>query len=101
MARSRRVATTGTAPPRPPGKRLAGDQARQGFLGAVRHFNVGDLNGATRLLQAILDARPSEPDALHLLGVITAQRGAPDEGAALIARALSLPPPTTTRHKII
>lgn len=92
MSQLARPAATRPAAAMPSGQTLEGERERQDFQKAVRHFNVGDINGASRLLSTILEARPDEPDALHLLGVITAQRGAPEAGASLIARALKLRP---------
>jgi predicted TPR repeat methyltransferase len=47
---------------------------------------------AERLYRAILHAVPDHVDTLHFLGLLMHQGGAPEEGAALIARAVELRP---------
>ena len=75
--------------PTPPGRARVRDELRRGDIEqAVRQFNVGDLAGASRVLAQVLEADPQSPDALHLLGLIAAQRGDAAEGARLIQRAL-------------
>ncbi len=102
MARSKHRATSSAPAARKPAGDAASaahasaDRARIDFLKAVRHFNVGDLTSATRFLEEILKARPTDFDALHLLGVITARRGDADKEADLIRRALLVRPDDST-----
>ncbi|MBM3481671.1 MAG: tetratricopeptide repeat protein [Alphaproteobacteria bacterium] len=77
----------------PPGRARVRDELRRGDIEqAVRQFNVGDLAGASRVLAQVLEADPQSADALHLLGVIAAQRGDAEEGVRLIQRALASRP---------
>ncbi|WP_448203052.1 tetratricopeptide repeat protein [Azospirillum sp. sgz302134] len=57
---------------------------------AVDHHTAGRLAEAETLYGRILDAVPGQPDALHLLGVLAAQRGEAERGAALIRQALAV-----------
>ena len=59
---------------------------------AMQHHRAGDLRGAERLYRQILSQKPNQPDALHLLGVLSADTGRTQEGIALIRQALSLAP---------
>ena len=59
---------------------------------AVACHQRGDLAEARRLYKLILRERPDQFDALHLLGVVEAQRGHPDKGARLIRDALRINP---------
>jgi tetratricopeptide (TPR) repeat protein len=56
----------------------------------IEHHKNGMLDQAARLYEQALEAEPSEPDALHLLGVIAHQRG--DHAAAIerIRRAIAI-----------
>jgi tetratricopeptide (TPR) repeat protein len=55
---------------------------------AIEHHQAGRLDEAKALYRQMLDAAPNHPEALHLLGVIEAQRGRPKLGLELIGRAL-------------
>ena len=92
MATSLRSEAGGPLAPRPAPEAGAARPAGGDFERALRQFNAGDPHGAARVLAAILEADPDQPDALHLHGVIAAQRGAVDQGAALLARALARRP---------
>ena len=59
---------------------------------AMEHHNAGRLPQAESIYQQILQADPSQPDALHLLGVIALQVGKNDVAVDLITKALSLKP---------
>ncbi len=57
---------------------------------AVRHHQAGELNQAESLYRYILQRRPGDAAALHLLGVIRAQNGQAREAADLIAQAIAI-----------
>jgi Tfp pilus assembly protein PilF len=65
---------------------------------AVRHHEAGRLEEAAALYRQVLDREPANPDALHLLGVITHQRGNPAAGEDLIRRAIALRPNAARFH---
>ena len=52
----------------------------------------GNLAGAAGGYRSVLAQEPDNADALHLLGVITTQKGDLQEGVALISRAIDLSP---------
>jgi len=54
---------------------------------AIQHHRAGRLAEAAAHYRSILAESPDHPDALHLLGVVRAQEGAPAEAAALIEQA--------------
>ncbi len=56
---------------------------------AVRAHQAGDLDRAAAGYAAILVARPGQPDALHLLGVVAHQRGDNARAEALIGKAIA------------
>lgn len=58
----------------------------------------GDLQGASRIYEALLRTQPSNADALHLLGVATEALGDPARGIALMEQALSLSPSVPAIH---
>lgn len=87
--------TVGTPPDHPGTDQATLDQA-------VALHRDGQLAQAARLYQALLDHRPDHADALHLLGVLTAQ-ARPDaaggrDASALIARAAALTPERADIH---
>jgi predicted O-linked N-acetylglucosamine transferase (SPINDLY family) len=55
---------------------------------AVAHHQAGHFDRAERLYRNALDKDPQHSDALHLLGVVTLQRGDAASAIALIERAL-------------
>lgn len=57
---------------------------------ATSLHRAGDLAGAEAAYRKILKANPRDPDGLHLLGAVRADRGAPQEGAAFIKQALQV-----------
>jgi protein O-GlcNAc transferase len=75
--------------PPPPGP--SGRPALQPRLGlALDHHRRGETERAAVLYRDILKDHPRSFDALHLLGVIDVERGAMEEGIALIRRALAV-----------
>lgn len=69
---------------------------RANFHRAVAHHRSGRLRQAERVLSRILAERPDDPDALDLLGVITAESGQAERACTLIAQAIRLGGPTAT-----
>jgi tetratricopeptide (TPR) repeat protein len=59
---------------------------------ALRLHRAGDLAGAEALYRAILGRRPWEEQAIHLLGVLTLQRGDAAGALELMGRAMALRP---------
>jgi len=59
---------------------------------AIRLHQNKQLQGAEQLYLRLLDAVPEHPDVLHLLGMVRHQMGRPDEGIALIERAIAVQP---------
>ncbi|MHB1422927.1 MAG: tetratricopeptide repeat-containing sulfotransferase family protein [Gemmataceae bacterium] len=59
---------------------------------AIRQHQLGQLQQAGRMYQAILSRNPNHPDALHLLGVVAHQLGQNPQAAELIGRAIALRP---------
>lgn len=52
----------------------------------------GDMAGAADVYSRILEQRPDDPDALHLLGLLRLDAGAADQAEELIRRALDFSP---------
>ena len=65
---------------------------------AVGFRNQGRLEDAARLCRDILTDRNDHFGALHLLGVIEAQQGDPEEAVRLLKRALGLNPQSAAAH---
>ena len=57
---------------------------------AIARHQAGDWPEAEHIYRTILAARPDYFDALHLLGVLEAQRGRLTEADRLLSRALSI-----------
>ncbi|CAH2602747.1 Tetratricopeptide repeat protein [Rhodovastum atsumiense] len=57
---------------------------------AVRHHQAGRLDEAERLYRQVLAVDPRHADSLHLLGLVSHQRGHMAEAVDLIARAIGL-----------
>lgn len=57
---------------------------------ALQHFQRGELDQASVLLQRILDRQPRDFDALHIMGVIHAMRGQPQMAVDCLNKALSV-----------
>jgi tetratricopeptide (TPR) repeat protein len=56
---------------------------------AIAHHQRGGLEQASRIYQRILGSDPDHPDALHLLGVVSHQRGEHARAVDLIGRAIA------------
>ena len=65
---------------------------------AVRLHQQGRLDQAQALYRRVLDLNPRQFDALHLLGVIERQRGAPLRAVELIEEALRIDPLQARAH---
>jgi tetratricopeptide (TPR) repeat protein len=65
---------------------------------AIEHHRHGRLEQAARLYEAALTQEPEHPDALHLLGLVTLQRGDPGRAAALVSRAIAVRPIDAAYH---
>jgi protein O-GlcNAc transferase len=72
--------SAGTLPP----------QLQARLVEALGHHQRGELRAAETLYREVLLAQPRCFDALHLSGVAATQRGAFDEGIALIRRAIAV-----------
>jgi predicted O-linked N-acetylglucosamine transferase (SPINDLY family) len=59
---------------------------------ALQHHQAGNLQAAEEIYQRILQVEPEHPDALHFLGVLTAQLGRHQVAADYIARAVAANP---------
>jgi predicted O-linked N-acetylglucosamine transferase (SPINDLY family) len=68
------------------------------FQDARARHQAGRLDEAEQLYRAILSACPTHAEALHLLGLIEVERGAPQAGAELIRRAMALAPGAAIHH---
>ena len=64
---------------------------------AVASHQRGDLAEARRLYKLVLRESPDHFDALHLLGVVEAQRGHHDKAVQLIRDALQINPNSAER----
>ncbi|MBF0587527.1 MAG: tetratricopeptide repeat protein [Magnetococcales bacterium] len=62
---------------------------------AIQHHQQGHLDQAEPLYREILRGVPDQPNATHLLGVISIQRGRPAEAIPLIRKALRSQPNNT------
>jgi tetratricopeptide (TPR) repeat protein len=65
---------------------------------ALAARQAGRLDEAAAALRSLLAARPADFDALHLLGVVTAQRGDHRAAAEILARALAANPGAAEAH---
>lgn len=72
--------------------------AAQALTLAVDHHAAGRLAEAGELYRRILDADPDQPDANHLLGVLSMQQGDDGAGVALVDRALAAAPDRAPFH---
>ena len=70
----------------------------QGLVSAFNLQNAGRLGDAEKLYRQIIAQHPDCADALHLLGVIRAQRGEHAEGLELIRKAIALHPDIAGYH---
>lgn len=65
---------------------------------AMQEHASGHLEPAQALYRSVLEQAPQHPDALHLLGVLQAQRGDNESAAALIAQAIAAHPREAMFH---
>ncbi|HSZ59053.1 MAG TPA: tetratricopeptide repeat protein [Tepidisphaeraceae bacterium] len=65
---------------------------QQAFDLALRHQHEGRLREAEQLYRQILLYAPDHAESLHLLGVVAAESGRPEEAVALIRRAAQISP---------
>lgn len=80
----RQARRTGRAGPSP--------AAGQALAAASRHHQAGRLHEARSLYEQVLAAEPGNPDACHLLGVLSHQTGDTTTAVALIGRAIRARP---------
>lgn len=64
----------------------------------VAHHQAGNLKAARDCYEAVLRDDPTQPDALHLLGVVADQEGQHEEAVALIRRAIVRAPRAASFH---
>jgi len=57
---------------------------------AIEHHRQGRLDEAASLYEAVLVQAPEHPETLHLLGLVTLQRGDPGQAVALVSRAIAV-----------
>ncbi|MGE4044325.1 MAG: tetratricopeptide repeat protein [Acetobacteraceae bacterium] len=62
------------------------------FQQCLAALRAGDLAGADRLVETLLDERPNSADVWHLRGTIAARRGRGEQAAALFDAALARAP---------
>lgn len=74
------------------------DALAEDFAEAVRRHESGDLSGAETGYHRIIASDPRHAGALHLLGVLTHQRGRHEEALATIASAIALDPSRAIFH---
>lgn len=65
---------------------------------AAAHQGAGRLQQAEAVLRQVLQQRPNEPTALHLLAIVAHQAGKTNIGIELIARALTINPNVPVFH---
>ncbi len=65
---------------------------------AIEQHRQGRLEQAARLYEAALAEAPDHPAALHLLGLVTLQRGDPRRAAELVSRAIAVRPTEADYH---
>ncbi len=58
----------------------------------LRFHQTGKLNEAEAAYRSVLSKNPGDPDALHLLGVLTAQESNTEAGISLIKQAIQKRP---------
>lgn len=59
---------------------------------ALSQFNSGHLHGAESISRKVLEMEPSQPDALHLLGVLAMHRRSFDQACDYLRRAVAANP---------
>src|SRR6476646_1961090 len=65
----------------------------------LQHHLAGRVAEAEQVYRAVLQFDPHNPDALHLLGVLVAQRGEHEYGLQLLLRAVQLMPTVAEFHR--
>jgi protein O-GlcNAc transferase len=65
---------------------------------AAQYHQSGRLDEALQIYQQLLAADPDNADVLHLLGLLTSQRGDPLAGRELVRRAISIRPTAEIFH---
>ena len=65
---------------------------------AVAHHRAGHRSTARRLYEKVLAARPNQPDALNLSGVLALERGRVDDAVRLISKAVAADPANADAH---
>lgn len=65
---------------------------------AVEHHRAGRLREAAAAYEQILAAKPDDPEASHLLGVLRHQQGAYQRAVELISRAVAMQPNVARYH---
>ena len=72
----------------PKGKAVQPQEIQGLFAAALKHLQVGRLADAGDVCRQILAWNPRQPDALHMLGVISHQFGRKDVAVGLIQKAI-------------
>ena len=85
-------------PPQPDAVLKTAGMAQDGLARAFAYLQQGQLDDAEPIYRKVLHQQPDNPDALHFLGVLQAQRQNLAEAAELIDRALTLDPDNATAH---
>jgi predicted TPR repeat methyltransferase len=65
---------------------------------AIRLHQAGNLELAENRYEAILEASPGQPDALHFLGLLHFQKGDADKAESLIRQAIEIRPDYADAH---
>ncbi len=65
---------------------------------ALQAHRVGHLDDAEALYRRIIEGDPSQPDAVHFLGVLLHQRGKSEEAIELIEQSICLDPDQPNRY---
>lgn len=74
------------------------DPISQTLRDAMQAHGAGQFDAAEAMYRQVLAARAEHPDALHLLGVLEAQRGHNERAAELIGRAIAANPHEAMFH---
>jgi tetratricopeptide (TPR) repeat protein len=65
---------------------------------AIAMHQAGQLPQAEQIYRLILQSEPSQPDALHLLGVVALQSGRPEQAISYIGQAIAAAPAQPMYH---
>jgi tetratricopeptide (TPR) repeat protein len=68
------------------------------IIAAAEHYRAGRLDKAEALCRKALQKTPDDINALHLLGVVSLERGHPERAIQLIGRALARNPRIAQAH---